>query len=62
MKDVELLMARLSSIEVELHYTANLTSNKELAFQVRELAAEVSSVLEGIRNEYYRNLMVNRNE
>lgn len=53
MKDVELLMARLSSVVVELHYAAQTTTNKELAFQVRELATEVSSVLEAIKREYY---------
>ena len=53
MQDVELLMARLASIEVELHYAAQLTKDKELSFQVRELAAEVSAVLESIRKEYY---------
>lgn len=54
MTEVENLIQRLSSILIDLHYTAKTTTNKEYAFQVRELANEVASLLEEIKKEYYK--------
>ena len=57
MTEVEELIDRLSSIVIDLHYTAQKTQNKEYAFQIRELANETTAVLELIRKEYYKGVI-----
>lgn len=49
----ELLINRLASVVVELHYAAQMTKNKEYAFQVREIANEISSFVESLKKEVY---------
>lgn len=51
LNEYDILIGRLSTILSELHYTSKYSLDNNTTFEIREIADNLNSVIEGIKKE-----------